>query len=189
MDSPLFYEDIAVGQSWTSPRRTVTEADVVNFATMTGDFNPLHVDYDYAAKTPYRQPIAHGLLGLSWVAGLGSYFPNMNTVAFTAVRNWEFVRPLFFGDTVCVETTCMQKDAAGRRNGKVIWERRLLNQSQQIVQQGSFETLVATKNVVRKPKFHDDQPEPRSAVYSTDHAAEHHANSQREVYGREDIER
>lgn len=189
MDSPLFYEDIAVGQSWTSPRRTVTEADVVNFATMTGDFNPLHVDYDYAAKTPYRQPIAHGLLGLSWVAGLGSYFPNMNTVAFTAVRNWEFVRPLFFGDTVCVETTCMQKDAAGRRNGKVIWERRLLNQSQQIVQQGSFETLVATKNVVRKPKFRDDQPEPRSAVYSTDHAAEHHANSQREVYGREDIER
>lgn len=188
MDSPLFYED-TVGQSWTSPRRTVTEADVVNFATMTGDFNPLHVDYDYAAKTPYRQPIAHGLLGLSWVAGLGSYFPNMNTVAFTAVRNWEFVRPLFFGDTVCVETTCMQKDAAGRRNGKVIWERRLLNQSQQIVQQGSFETLVATKNVVRKPKFRDDQPEPRSAVYSTDHAAEHHANSQREVYGREDIER
>ena len=40
----LFFEDIAVGQSWTSPRRTVTEADVVNFATMTGDFNPLHVD-------------------------------------------------------------------------------------------------------------------------------------------------
>lgn len=184
MDSPLFFEDIAVGQSWTSPRRTVTEADVVNFATMTGDFNPLHVDYDYAAKTPYRQPIAHGLLGLSWVAGLGSYFPNMNTVAFTAVRNWEFVRPLFFGDTVCVETTCMKKDSAGRRNGKVIWERRLLNQSHQIVQQGSFETLVATKNVVRKPKFHDPT-DSHPSVY----ANEHRTNDQRDVYGREDVER
>ena len=81
MVSPLYFEDISVGQTWTSPRRTVTEADVVNFATTTGDFNPLHVDYDYAANTPYRQPIAHGLLGLAWVAGLGSYFPHMNTVA------------------------------------------------------------------------------------------------------------
>jgi len=163
----LFFEDIAVGQSWTSPRRTVTEADVVNFATMTGDFNPLHVDYDYAAKTPYRQPIAHGLLGLSWVAGLGSHFPNMNTVAFTAVRDWEFVRPLFFGDTVFVETTCMEKIPAGRRNGKVIWQRQLINQSQQVVQQGTFETLVAVKSVTRKPKFEQNSDQ-RPAFYAED---------------------
>ena len=158
MDDPLYFEDIEVGQSWTSPRRTITEADVVNFAAMTGDYNPLHVDYDYASKTPYRQPIAHGLLGLSWVAGLGSYFPYMNTVAFTAVRNWEFIRPLFFGDTVFVETTCLEKNPAGRRQGKVLWQRQLINQSQHIVQQGSFETLVAVKSVVRKPRF---QEEPR----------------------------
>ena len=179
MDSPLFFDDIDVGQSWTSPRRTVTEADVVNFATMTGDFNPLHVDYDYASKTPYRQPIAHGLLGLSWVAGLGSYFPNMNTVAFTAVRNWEFIRPLFFGDTVCVETTCLEKIPAGRRNGKVVWQRQLINQSQQIVQQGSFETLVAVRKVVRKPNFQDPS-ETRASLF---------ANDQRDPFGREDAER
>jgi len=167
MDSPLYLEDIAVGQSWTSPRRTVTEADVVNFATMTGDFNPLHVDYDYAAKTPYRQPIAHGLLGLAWVAGLGSYFPNVNTVAFTAVRNWEFVRPLFFGDTVFVKTTCQEKIPAGRRNGKVVWERQLINQSQQVVQQGSFETLVAIRKPVRRPKFEGDAPS-HPSVYASE---------------------
>ena len=179
MDSPLYFEDFSIGQSWTSPRRTVTEADVVNFATMTGDFNPLHVDYDYAAKTPYRQPIAHGLLGLSWVAGLGSYFPNVNTVAFTAVRNWEFVRPLFFGDTVFVETSCLEKHPAGRRNGRVIWQRQLINQSQHVVQQGSFETLVAMKNSVKKPRFDTDAPS-GAAVYS---------NPQPGTFDAEDVDR
>ena len=151
MDSPLFFDDIEVGKVWVSPGRTVTEADVVQFATSTGDFNPLHVDYEFASESHYRQPVAHGLLGLSWVAGLGSYFPNVNTLAFTAVRDWEFHRPLFFGDTVHVETTCQEK-VPGRRSGKVIWLRRLLNQSNQVVQQGVFETLVAVSPVV--PKDH-----------------------------------
>ena len=146
MESPLFFDDIIAGQVWLSPRRTVTEADVIQFATTTGDFNPLHVDYDYASKSHYRQPIAHGLLGLAWVAGLGSYFPNVNTLAFTAVRNWEFNLPLFFGDTVYVETTCLETIPSGRRTGKVIWLRKLLNQSDQVVQQGVFETLVAVKS-------------------------------------------
>jgi acyl dehydratase len=155
MDSPLYYEEIAEGQSWISPRRTVTEADVVNFATMTGDFNPLHVDYDYAAKSAYRQPVAHGLLGLSWVAGLGSNFPCVNTIAFTAVRDWEFCRPLFFGDTVFVETICISKTPCGRKSGKIVWERKLLNQSELVVQQGHFETLVALRHAVKKPRFTD----------------------------------
>lgn len=143
MDSPLFFDDIHVGQNWVSPRRTITEADVIQFATMTGDFNPLHVDYDFASKSHYRQPVAHGLLGLSWVAGLGSNYPNVNTLAFTAIRNWEFTQPLFFGDTVFVETTCLEKTPAGRRAGKVVWHRKLINQSDQVVQNGVFETLVS----------------------------------------------
>ena len=148
MESPLFFDDISVGQVWISPRRTITEADVIQFATMTGDFNPLHVDYDFASKSHYHQPIAHGLLGLSWVAGLGSHFPSVNTLAFTAVRNWEFDRPLYFGDTVYVETISLEKSPAGRRAGKVVWLRKLINQSDQITQHGVFETLVATKRSV-----------------------------------------
>ena len=144
-----------MGRVWTSPRRTVTEADVIQFATSTGDFNPLHVDYDFAAKSSYRQPIAHGLLGLSWVAGLGSNFPLVNTLAFTAVRNWEFCRPLYFGDTVFVETTCKEKGASGRRSGKVIWLRKLINQEQRVVQQGLLETLVAVRQTPSAvPKHH-----------------------------------
>ncbi len=150
MESPLFYEDIEVGQTWVSPRRTVTEADVIGFATMTGDFNPLHVDYDFASKSHYRQPVAHGLLGLSWVAGLGSYFPSVNTLAFVAVRNWEFQRPLYFGDTVSVETTCVARELSGRRTGKVSWDRKLVNQRAEVVQQGIFETLVALRSPLNR---------------------------------------
>jgi len=154
MDSPLYFDDILLGRVWVSPRRTVTEADVIQFATSTGDFNPLHVDYDFAAQSSYRQPIAHGLLGLSWVAGLGSYFPSVNTLAFTAVRNWEFCRPLYFGDTVFVETTCKEKSTPGRRSGKVVWHRKLINQEKRVVQQGLLETLVA----VRPPNASIPQP-------------------------------
>ena len=145
MDSPLYFDDIVVGRVWISPRRTVTEADVIQFATSTGDLNPLHVDYDFAAQSSYRQPIAHGLLGLSWVAGLGSYFPYVNTLAFTSVRNWDFCRPLYFGDTVFVETTCEEKGVSGRRSGKVVWLRKLINQEKRVVQQGLLETLVAVR--------------------------------------------
>ena len=152
MDAPLYFEDLETGQVWVSPRRTVTESDVIQFATMTGDFNPLHVDYDFASKSHYRQPIAHGLLGLSWVAGLGAYFPNVQTLAFTAVREWDFCRPLFFGDTVYVETTCQELSASGRRSGKAVWMRKLINQSDQVVQQGLFETLVAIRSAV--PRSH-----------------------------------
>ena len=153
MDSPLFYEDIEVGQVWISPRRTVTESDVINFASMTGDYNPLHVDYDFASKSHYRQPIAHGLLGMSWVAGLGSYFPSVNTLAFMAVRDWEFQRPLYFGDTVHVETKCISRELTGRRTGKVSWRRKLINERDEVVQSGIFETLVALRTPVNRAHF------------------------------------
>ena len=162
MDSPLYFDDIVVGRVWISPRRTVTEADVIQFATSTGDFNPLHVDYDFASQSSYRQPIAHGLLGLSWVAGLGSYFPMVNTLAFTAVRDWEFCRPLYFGDTVFVETTCQEKSASGRRSGKVVWLRKLINQDQRVVQQGHLETIVA----VRQSQAQSSVPQPHMKMSS-----------------------
>ena len=157
MGSALYYEDLSVGQVWVSPKRTVTETDVVQFAAMTGDFNPLHVDHEFAKDTHYRQPVAHGLLGLSWVAGLGSYFPFIRTLAFTAVRNWEFEHPLFFGDTVYVETTLLELTLSGRRAAKGVWQRKLINQSDQVVQQGTFETLVALRTPLNRAQLAEAQ--------------------------------
>ena len=56
--SHLFFDDVEIGQEWRSLGRTITEADVVNFAGLSGDFNPIHMDHAFAKTTPFRQPIA-----------------------------------------------------------------------------------------------------------------------------------
>ncbi|MDB4766734.1 MaoC/PaaZ C-terminal domain-containing protein [bacterium] len=152
----MYFDDVEVGQTWISQARTVTQGDVSQFATMTGDFNPLHVDHDFAANGPYRQPIAHGLLGLSWVAGLGSTAPLMHTVAFTCVKSWNFLAPIYFGDTVHVETVCLEKLGRGRKAGQVVWDRKLINQKGQTVQQGQFETLVAIELPAKSTSVSED---------------------------------
>jgi acyl dehydratase len=142
----LAFEDVSVGESWRSQSRTVTETDVVNFACLTGDFNPLHVDQHFARQTPYGRPVAHGLLGLSLVAGLGSHSPLMSTAAFLRIVEWRFLHPLFIGDTVYVQTQVLEKHPKGRRHGMVVWQRQLVKDDNQLVlQQGIYETLVQTE--------------------------------------------
>ena len=63
------FDDLVVGDEWESPRRTVTETDVVLFAGLSGDFNPLHVDHSSAQSNPFGRPVAHGLLGLAIATG------------------------------------------------------------------------------------------------------------------------
>ena len=82
----LHLEDLAPGQSWSSPARTLLESDIASFAGLTGDFDPLHVDHEHAASTPYGRPIAHGLLGLGFMAGLSSTCPRVRTLAGHAGR-------------------------------------------------------------------------------------------------------
>ncbi len=143
MVHPLTFDEIAVGAQWRSRARTVTETDIVNFACITGDFDPLHVDHQHAAQSHFRRPIAHGLLGMAWVAGLGSHSPLVDTLAFLGIEQWEFRRPIYVGDTVHVVTEALSKESSGRKRGTVRWHRSLLNQDDQIVQEGVFRTLVA----------------------------------------------
>ena len=144
MTKPLEFEDLEVGQRWTSQGRTITETDVVMFAGLSGDYNPLHVDHEYARQTPFGRPIAHGLLGLSLVAGLSSHSPHVATDAFMGIRCWDFMKPTYIGDTVHVVTEVASKQTKSRRRGQVVWKRELVNQDGHVVQSGMFETLVAT---------------------------------------------
>ncbi len=149
MSEPLHFEDLAIGDSWKSLGRTVTETDVVNFAGMTGDYDPLHVDHEFARQTPFGKPIAHGLLGLAWVAGLASQCPCVRTIAFLKIESWEFLKPIYIGDTVHVVTEVIDKQLNGRRTGYVTWRRRLVNQAGLVVQSGVFQTLVSVAQVQR----------------------------------------
>lgn len=145
-DEPLYFDEVEVGDTWTSPSRTITESDVVQFACLTGDFNPLHVDHEFARTTPFGKPIAHGLLGLSFVAGLGMYSPKMATLSFIRILEWNFLHPVYFGDTVHVETEILAKESKARgRRGLIIWRRKLVNQSGDVVQDGRTETLVQSR--------------------------------------------
>ena len=144
MSERLFFDELEIGNRWISQARTITETDVVNFACLTGDFDPLHVDHEHAAETPFGKPIAHGLLGLSLLAGLSSQNPAVQTVAFLGIRDWEFHKPIYFGDTIHAVTEVEDLQPKGRRTGLVRWRRELVNQNGDVVQSGILETLVST---------------------------------------------
>ena len=170
----MYFDDLRIGDQWKSRGRTITETDVVNFAGMTGDYDPLHVDYEFARQTPFGKPIAHGLLGLSLVAGLSSTCPAVHTSAFLGIRDWEFLRPLLIGDTVHVVTSVIDLRASSRRHGRVTWLRQLINQTGQVVQKGIFETLVSTAHTRtrRDPDGHrGEDSQLRPHVASIENAA------------------
>jgi acyl dehydratase len=139
----LYFDDVAVGQEWESLGRTVTETDVVNFAGLSGDFNPVHMDHAFARTTPFRRPIAHGLLVMSLGSGLALHCPPMRTLAVLTLREWHFREPVFPGDTLHVLTRVLEKEARARgRRGVVTWRRQILNQDRKVVQEGVSVTLV-----------------------------------------------
>lgn len=139
----LGFQELKVGDEWVSPARTITESDVVAFAGISGDYNPLHVDHESARKGPFRRPVAHGLLGLSILSGLASHSPLVETLAFLGIVNWTFQQPIFFGDTVHVVTRVEELEPRARgRRGVVTWRRLLVNQKGETVQEGLTQTLV-----------------------------------------------
>lgn len=142
----LFFDDLVLGDEWESPGRTITESDVVAFAGVSGDFNPIHVNHEVARSNPFGKPVAHGLLGLAVASGLASVAPRVDTLAFLAILEWKFVHPIAFGDTIRVISTvsALQPRSRGRR-GVVTWHRRVINQQGAAVQEGTTQTLVRSR--------------------------------------------
>lgn len=155
----LGFQELQVGDAWESPGRTITEADVVGFAGISGDFNPLHTDHEFAARGPFRRPVAHGLLGLAVCSGLTSHAPRVATLAFLGIRDWQFLQPIAFGDTIRVvsDIVALEPKARGRR-GIVTWRRRIVNQRGETVQEGITQTLV--RSTSPSPGEADESGEP-----------------------------
>lgn len=145
---PLYLEDMNVGDRWVSEWREITADDVSNFASLTGDHDPLHSED--AKQSPFGEPVAHGLLGLSVLAGLSSARPKAATLALIGISDWQFEAPIFFGDNVQVVTEIHDIQQHGRRAGRVTWIRQLVNQNGKVVQRGQFVSLVASRTRARR---------------------------------------
>jgi acyl dehydratase len=142
----LYFDDLDVGREWESPARTITEADVVAFAGFSGDTNPVHLDHDFARGTPFRRPIAHGLLVMSAAGGLATHAPPLRALALQELREWRFLGPVYFGDTIRVIGRVTGKEPRGRgRRGTVTWRRQVLNQEGKAVQEGVVVVLVEAR--------------------------------------------
>ncbi|NGM89045.1 dehydratase [Parapusillimonas sp. SGNA-6] len=142
---PLYYEDVEVGARFIVPGRSVTEADVLGFATVSGDLHPIHTDAAYAATTEFGQRIAHGPFGIAIAIGLFGRIPEFTTtaVAMLSVSEWKFRAPVFIGDTLRLEMIVAGKRLTTSGRGIIDRHMKLVKQDDTLVQEGNSELLIA----------------------------------------------
>ncbi|CCW32780.1 phenylacetic acid degradation bifunctional protein PaaZ [Xenorhabdus nematophila] len=143
-----YFEQLEIGESLLTARRTVTEADIVNFACLSGDHFYAHVDKIGAAESLFGERVAHGYFVVSAAAGLfvdGAVGP---VLANYGMENLRFIEPVKIGDTIQVRLTCkkkikkVQKTPEDKPHGVVMWDVQILNQEKQPVVLYSILTLV-----------------------------------------------
>jgi 3-hydroxybutyryl-CoA dehydratase len=145
MGQSLYYDDFHVGQKFVTKARTVTEADIVNFSNLSWDHNPLHTDAEYASRTMFGRPIAHGLLGLVMHAGLSYHLVEETLLAFLSLE-WEFKLPIFVNDTIHVEQVVSEmRETSQKDRGVLSFQKELINQRREVVQTGKTVILLARR--------------------------------------------
>ncbi len=146
----LYFEQFTVGDSVTTAARTITEADVVAFAALSGDWTSIHTDAEFAKGTMFGQRVAHGLLGLSIATGLAVRlgFIEGTVIAFRELGAWKFSTPILIGDTIHVRAEVIETKAFPRLGGgNVTFSVEIINQRGQVVQRGTWSMLVKSKPV------------------------------------------
>lgn len=141
----LYFEDVEVGFRFETPSRTVTESDLVAFAGISGDFNPLHTDAAFAAGTIYGERIAHGALVLSVATGLRQRVGLFDgtLVGLLEIRSWRFRAPVRIGDTIRVRNEVTElRPAAKPDRGVMVQRIEVVNQADEVVNDGEFVMLL-----------------------------------------------
>jgi 3-hydroxybutyryl-CoA dehydratase len=147
------FEELEVGARHVSRGRTVTEADVVGFATLTGDHHPQHTDAEWSSRSPFGERIAHGMLVLSYAAGLVPLDPE-RVLALRRVRDAVFKRPVHLGDTIRVESRIAGTDPA---TGVVTCAWDVRNQADRLVARATID-LLWRRNEPVEPGRDDEAP-------------------------------
>lgn len=143
-----YLEDFAVGQVFESGGRTITEADLTFFSMLSGDWNPLHANAEFAKSTRFGQRVVHGVLGIAVSTGmlheLGIFHDSV--IAMLGFRNWNFLAPLLVNDTIYLKLTITALEAGKSGNsGKLGRRFQLINQKGEVAQEGESDVLVLTR--------------------------------------------
>jgi acyl dehydratase len=134
-----YFEDFAIGEVMCTGQRTITSTDIVNFACLSGDFNDVHANHEYAKTTPYGEPIAHAPLVFAVAAGL-NYASGINDgtlLGVLGIDKWRMKTPVKHGDTIHVESEVIAARESGSRPdaGIVTFARRFVNQRGEVAQE------------------------------------------------------
>lgn len=143
-----YYEEFHVGDSWETPRRTITETDVVMFAAITGDHNPIHTDEEFAKTTVFGGRILHGPAGFAIATGLESRLgiKEGTAIAFLGMT-WDLKGPIKIGDTIHVrERVTSKRDTKKPTAGIVFFQVELVNQRNEVVQEGEWKVMMIRKS-------------------------------------------
>lgn len=142
-----FYEDFQVGDTWESPRRTITETDMVMFAAFSGDYASVHIDEEFAKSTPFGGRILHGAAGFAIATGLESRLglKEGTAIAFLGMA-WDFRAPIRIADTIFVRERVISKRETKRPEaGIVTFHVQLANQRNEVVAEGEWKIKMRRK--------------------------------------------
>ena len=145
----MFWEEWDIGAEFQTASRTITEADVVNFAGISGDYNPLHIDEEFCKQTQFGTRIAHGPLVYSIAAGLlfQLHLYDDTLIAFLGFDSLKFTLPVKIGDTVRVRVEVLEKRETSKPDRGVMKRLlQVLNQRDEIVQEGVQAFLLKKKS-------------------------------------------
>jgi acyl dehydratase len=139
-----YFDEAVVGESCISPPYEVTEARVMAYAELTGDFTPVHTDEAYAKTTPFGTRVAHGLFGLSIADGLKTKSQLLFQPGMSLGWEWSFVAPIFLGDSVRVRFSVASKRESKSRPGWgiLVLPSELINQRDEVVQRGEHRVMI-----------------------------------------------
>lgn len=140
----LTFDQFEIGAIYQSQSRTVTEADVVAFAGLSGDFNPLHTDAEFGKRTPFGERIAHGMLIVSMATGMSNWtgiFEGTTIALMEQVIRYKAATK--FGDTIYLELEVLEKKPTSKPDrGVVIFATRVRNQDDQVVVDGQWTLMM-----------------------------------------------
>lgn len=137
---PKYFDEFQLGEEFYTASRTITEADVVMFAGLTGDYTEIHTSRQMAETTQFGQRIAHGMLVLAYAHGLfmALKLTTPTGIAFASIDQWKFKQPVFFGDTIHVKITVTEMIPSKSKpdRGIIKFLFQVQNQNDVVVQEG-----------------------------------------------------